>query len=211
MIKPDRAISQLLRRITAPVALFALASSLAVSLHSAAAPGQSRTRVERPSREGLTMEERIACQRAIEEVYWRHRIWPKDNAKPKRALDQVVPPSVLQAKVEDYLQKSRVLALSRPITGEDLQAEIKRMARQTKQPEMLRELWTALGNDPYVIAECLARPALAEKLISFYRETRTDDAKIGDRLQIAQQNTDLFGRSYPRQFGACHRFSPETN
>ena len=36
------------------------------------------------------------------------------------------------------------------------------MAQHTKQPEMLRELFEALGNDPFVIAECLARPVLTE-------------------------------------------------
>ena len=40
-----------------------------------------------------------------------------------------------------------------------------RMARHTKQPDVLRELFAALGNDPYVIAECLARPILAERLV----------------------------------------------
>jgi len=27
----------------------------------------------------LTFTDRVAYQRAIEEVYWRHRIWPKEN------------------------------------------------------------------------------------------------------------------------------------
>ena len=40
------------------------------------------------------------------------------------------------------------------------------MAKHTKQPEVLRELFEALGNDPFVIAECLARPALAERLVT---------------------------------------------
>jgi hypothetical protein len=38
------------------------------------------------------------------------------------------------------------------------------MARQTKQPAVLREIFAALGDDPGVIAECVARPALAERL-----------------------------------------------
>ncbi len=42
---------------------------------------------------------------------------------------------------------------------------MERMAGHTKQPEVLREIFAALGNDPGVIAECLARPALAERLI----------------------------------------------
>jgi hypothetical protein len=41
-----------------------------------------------------------------------------------------------------------------------------RMARDTKQPEVLRELFEVLGNDPAVIAECLARPVLTERLIA---------------------------------------------
>ena len=40
------------------------------------------------------------------------------------------------------------------------------MASHTKQPEVLRELFEALGNDPFVIAECLARPVLTERLIA---------------------------------------------
>ena len=43
---------------------------------------------------------------------------------------------------------------------------MERMAKRTKQPEVLRELFDALGNDPFVIAECLARPALAERLLT---------------------------------------------
>src|SRR5437870_13033258 len=31
------------------------------------------------SNKTLTFEERVAYQRAIEEVYWRHRIWPKER------------------------------------------------------------------------------------------------------------------------------------
>ena len=41
-----------------------------------------------------------------------------------------------------------------------------RMAPHTKQPELLGELFRSLGNDPFVIAECLARPALAERLLT---------------------------------------------
>ena len=40
------------------------------------------------------------------------------------------------------------------------------MAEHTKQPEVLQELFEALGNDPVVIAECLARPALAQRLLT---------------------------------------------
>jgi len=77
----------------------------------------------------------------------------------------------LETKVEDYLRNSQALDdyWQRPITTEQLQAEMDRMARDTKQPDVLRELFSALGNDPFVIAECLARPLLAERLTADFR------------------------------------------
>ena len=39
------------------------------------------------------------------------------------------------------------------------------MASHTRQPEVLRELFAALGNDPFIVAECLARPILSERLL----------------------------------------------
>ena len=40
--------------------------------------------VVKPTRQSkaLTFEDRVAYQRAIEEVYWRHRIWPKKTSAP---------------------------------------------------------------------------------------------------------------------------------
>jgi N-acetylneuraminic acid mutarotase len=116
----------------------------------------------------LTFEERVSYQRAIEEVYWRHRIWPKERRDPKPSLDAVMSQAQLEKKVQDYLRNSEALEdyWQRPLTAEQLQAEMSRMAQHTKQPDVLRELFEALGNDPFVIAECLARPALAERLLT---------------------------------------------
>jgi len=113
----------------------------------------------------FTFADRVAYQRAIEDVYWRHRIWPKENAKPKPLLDEVMSAEQIEKKVEDYLRDSRALEAywHKPIASEQLQAEMERMARNTKQPEVLLELFEALGNDPFVIAECLARPVLTER------------------------------------------------
>ena len=128
----------------------------------------SRSASESHPNARLTFAERVAYQRAIEEVYWRHRIWPKERPDPKPSLDAVMSQAQLEKKVEDYLRNSQALEdyWQRPITAEQLQAEMDRMAQHTKQPEVLRELFEALGNDPFVIAECLARPALAERLVS---------------------------------------------
>ena len=122
-----------------------------------------------PAIAGLTFAERVNYQRAIEEVYWRHRIWSHNRGeRPDRKppLDAVMSPAQLQKKVAGYLRKSHALEDYRqhPLTSEELQAEMDRMAQHTKQPEVLRELFEALGNDPFVIAECLARPVLTERL-----------------------------------------------
>jgi N-acetylneuraminic acid mutarotase len=120
------------------------------------------------SKRTLTFAERVTYQRAIEEVRWRHRIWPKDRPDPKPSLDAVMSRAQIEKKVTGYLRKSQLLAdeWGRPITVSELQAEMERMASHTKQPDVLRELFGALGNDPFVIAECLARPLVAERLAS---------------------------------------------
>jgi N-acetylneuraminic acid mutarotase len=118
------------------------------------------------SQRTLTFADRVAYQRAVEEVYWQHRIWPKENPGSKPSLDEVMSQQQIQQKVQKYLHNSELLAdqWQRPITPEQLQAEINRMASHTRQPEVLRDLFAALGNDPLVIAECLARPILSERL-----------------------------------------------
>ncbi len=112
------------------------------------------------SQRTLTFEERVTYQRAIEEVYWHHRLWPRNGGErpdAKPSFDAVMSQAQLEKKVEDYLHNSQVLEdhWQRPITAEQLQAEMDRMAHHTKQPEVLRELFTALGNDPFVIAEAM--------------------------------------------------------
>ena len=122
------------------------------------------------SQRTLTFAERVAYQRAIEDIYWRHRIWPRNRGErpdAKPSLDAVLSQTQIEKKVADYLRKSQALDdyWQRPITAEQLQAEMDRMAKHTRQPDVLRELFEALGNDPFVIAECLAKPALAERLL----------------------------------------------
>jgi N-acetylneuraminic acid mutarotase len=132
-----------------------------------------------PAAAGLTFAERVAYQRAIEEVYWRHRIWPKQRPDPKPTLDAVMSQAQIESKVQDYFRKSQALEdyWQRPITAEQLQVEMNRMAQHTKQPDVLRELFQALGNDPFVIAECLARPALAEGFVT--NLDRRDQKQLG--------------------------------
>jgi N-acetylneuraminic acid mutarotase len=115
----------------------------------------------------LSLEERMGCQLAIEKIYWNHRIWPKENKKPKPSIDAIINQEFLKEKVEDVLRKSNAIEhyLGHGITGAQMQAEINRIVRNSKQPKVLKELFEALGNDPHLIAECLVRPILADKIL----------------------------------------------
>ena len=74
----------------------------------------------------------------------------------------------LEKKVTDYLRKSQALEdyWQRPITAEQLQAEMDRMAKHTKQPEVLRELFEALlGTIPLLLRSVWPGAQLSERLV----------------------------------------------
>jgi N-acetylneuraminic acid mutarotase len=123
--------------------------------------------VERAVFRSLSLEQRVEYQRRIEEVYWRHRIWPKENLGAKPALRSVVSDASIRAKVEDTLKKSNALETiwGRPITAEQLQAELDRLVSKTRNAALLQDVFAALDDDPFVIAETLARHTLADRLI----------------------------------------------
>ena len=129
---------------------------------------EAQSKVSHPVAAGLTFAERVVYQRIIEDVYWRHRIWPKENSDQKPSLDAVMSQAQLEKEVTDYLRNSQALEdyWQQPITADQLEAEMDRMAQHTRQPEVLHELFEALGNDSFVIAECRARPTLAERLLT---------------------------------------------
>src|SRR5262249_31797024 len=95
----------------------------------------------------------------------------------------------IKNKVEQYLRNSQVLEdyWQKPITADQLQAEMERMGSHTREPGVLREIFAALDNDPFVIAECLARPVLTEHLIaglSVQRETRRFESLRTAEMQM---------------------------
>jgi len=139
-----------------------------------------------PLRRTLTVADRVEAQRAIEQVYWNHRIWPKDNPGPKPALSAVMSEEVIRAKVEDYVKKSNALDMfwKRPITAMQLQVEMDRMAANTRDGGVLGELFAALGNDPFVIAETLARQTLVDRLI---RDWYANDIRFHGALKKRAQ------------------------
>ena len=138
----------------------------------------------------LTFDDRVAAQKAIEQVYWNHRIWPKENPGPKPALSAVMSDEAIRAKVEDYLKKSNALETwwQRPITAMQLQAELDRMAKDSRDPELLREVFASLGNDPWVIADTLARQTLADRLIrNWYAFDERFHGSLKNKAEMALQ------------------------
>ncbi|MFN7973912.1 MAG: hypothetical protein U0166_16465 [Acidobacteriota bacterium] len=130
----------------------------------------------------LSRDARVQYRRAVEEVYWRHRIWPSGNPGARPPLSAVLPDEAIAGRVDDDLRKSEALDAiwHRPITGAQLQAEMDRMARETKDPVVLAELFHALHDDPAIVAECLARPLLADRLV---RALYAEDARIHGALR----------------------------
>ena len=142
-----------------PYRLFSL-FVLSIVLLSSALPMQ----VSRAA-PALSLNERLAYQRALDSLTWQHTLFPSQSDKP--LLAAVIPSELSQRKVEDSLRQSNALAAlwSRPLTPEQLQAEMQRISQQTKQPELLREQWRALNSDPQLIAEMQVRPLLADRLL----------------------------------------------
>ncbi|MEJ5165595.1 MAG: hypothetical protein WHV67_01030 [Thermoanaerobaculia bacterium] len=139
------------------------------------------------AQQNLTMEKRIKVQEAIERFYYEKRIWPKENPNPKPPFEDFIIKEILKKKVEDYIKKSLLLEKiwKRPITREQLQAEIERITKNTKDPETLKDLFLALENDPYLIAECLARQILADRLI---RNWYAYDERFHENLKKEAKN-----------------------
>ncbi len=108
----------------------------------------------------LTFEERVKAQEAIERVYYSHQIGVTES------FDEVVPRAVLEKKVHTYLKESVALETfwRTPITTAALERELQRIASGTRLPDRLQEIYKALGYDPLLIAEALARPVLVDRL-----------------------------------------------
>ena len=143
---------------------------LVVLLSASAGHASERTSQAPPSfpaRVALTFEERVAAHRAIEEVFWKRRTWPVENNASKPSIDQVLPQETSRERVRDGLAKSAAIRQiwGWRVSASEVEGEVRRMAHRTRSPEVLRELFAALGNDPTRIGECLARPILEDRLL----------------------------------------------
>jgi N-acetylneuraminic acid mutarotase len=108
----------------------------------------------------LSFEQRVSAQEAIQRVYYSHQI---GDALP---FEKAFPRGLLERQVQDYLKQSAALdsLWHTPVTRAALRAEMQRIARSSRFPERLEEIYAALDHDPVWIEECFARPSLVNRL-----------------------------------------------
>jgi hypothetical protein len=151
-------------------------SRLALAMPFAAAPllfafaAPFPATLEDPARP-LSFQARVRAQEAIARVYYAHQ------TGASRPFAEAVPRSHLERKVRDTLRLAAALEKRRPgsLSDENLALEVERMERGSRLPERLREIFAALGNDPVLIREGLARPLLAARLASSGNESGSSE------------------------------------
>lgn len=123
----------------------------------------------------LSFEDRVKAQEAIERIYYGHRIGAAERFETTTAWKPIV-----ERKVRLYLEKSVALEhiWKTPVTREMLHRELERMAMHTRMPERLTELYAGLNNDPLLIEECVARPALVDRLVRNFHEGSREPAAL---------------------------------
>jgi hypothetical protein len=100
----------------------------------------------------------------------------------------------LRARVEDTLRKATALESlwGQPITASQLQAELERMAQASRAPATQPRLFAALNHDAKLIAETLARQALADRQVrSPYEGDERFQAEVLERAQRALEASML--------------------
>jgi N-acetylneuraminic acid mutarotase len=134
----------------------------------------------------LTFDDRVNAQGAIQRVYKSHQVGDE------RSFAEAVPRRTLEAQVARYLKLSAALdgIWKTPVTHEMLLAEVRRMHSGSRLPDRQREIETALGDDPILIEECLARPVLVDRMVrnffaldrSIHAPTRVASERLRARL-----------------------------
>src|ERR1700680_1969092 len=117
--------------------------------------------------QAMSFEERVSCRGRVEDVYWAHRLWPQQNPEPKPPRSTVLSDAEIAQEMDASLRYEAALEQiwQSGLTAQLIQAEMDRIIRHSKQPQVLAELIQALASDPREVAECLVRPELAERRI----------------------------------------------
>jgi hypothetical protein len=111
------------------------------------------------STEACDLTALLSDRQAVERVYHAHRTGAKLPFQEAIRLED------LQRMVEVDLLKEEALKLvyRTEIGANDVQAEVDRINRTTRAPEVLAELKAALGNDPVRFARAVVKPLLVDR------------------------------------------------
>ena len=137
----------------------------------------------------------------IKELQWSYNIWPKENKTEKPQFAAIVNKDDIYYSVINSLKKQTALAneFGIEISAEMLQGELDRMARDSKDPNRLKELYMILGNNPASIAECVARPNLVNRILrNHYDNSQTihEQSKLQAEFELKQyQLSNSLGNS----------------
>jgi hypothetical protein len=123
---------------------------------------------------------RCADRTATERVYFEHRT----GTKPP--FEEAMPAALVERLVREDAKKKAVLAgvYGVPVSDAMVAAEVERINRTTRAPEMLAELKAALGNDAARFARTVAEPLVVERLLRDKFEN--DDALHAPQRAVAE-------------------------
>lgn len=142
------------------------------------------------------IERLVEGQRQLDRLAWSHRIWPDSNLEQKPAFDTAVS---VAATREQVFETRRLVAALRsywrePISNAELQRELTRMTRSSKDPGRLVERFEALNHDPQLIYALIVEPVLAARRarLAFERDPRSFAQQKAQLMQQLRRSTDRF-------------------
>ncbi|MGH8029756.1 MAG: Kelch repeat-containing protein, partial [Arenimonas sp.] len=125
----------------------------------------------------------VDCEALVQTAYWDLRNEGHAGTFPLVQYREVLATRAERtARMVSYLRAQR----GRDLSQADLQGEIDRLGRDTQAPQALAKVFKALGNDPQLIGECLAKPVLVDRLARQYfaQDTRVH-GPVATRAQLA--------------------------
>jgi hypothetical protein len=110
------------------------------------------------------LQKRFLCQQQLDELAWQEQNWPQQNPGAKPAFSEKYADDLSETKTHRLFAQEWLLEQNGTvIKASDLQNELNRVVQQSKAPNQLARMLSALGNDPQTIGECLIRPLLVEQ------------------------------------------------
>jgi hypothetical protein len=124
----------------------------------------------------LSLDELVDCRYAVESLLHEQRIWPDSNPGEKPAFAALVTRAEIARRVDTMLDRAAALQEHgfRNYDGEYLQAELDRIARSSRDRELLAELF-ALAGDGEHAALCIGLPDLVARDHAAFRRERPAD------------------------------------